>query len=99
MESLLKQFYIDMNNWIEAAYEGNPVFRSHTGLCYNLVRWGVDKNLNCSDLQEALVDQFMDAGLDPNYPFNKNDTEYDDERKGLMYQNPARLAWIKEHAQ
>lgn len=97
MSPELKQFYVEMQEWIDAGCpsEGEK-FDPDYGLCYNCIRFGGVQ------LQGELNLQFKDAGLSTVFPFNEDPElkdSYGDERLyGTIYENPARLAWIKKHA-
>lgn len=71
------------------------VFSSFTfdcGLCTNSYL-----HPNPEIMSSVLRMHFREGGLDPSYPFNSVSILYDEEvEKGTLYQNPARLAWIKE---
>lgn len=89
----LQEFYNEMNKIISDPSYRPDWFDSKVGLCLNCVRY----NYSRDELQEHL---FL-AGLSPIFPFNNNDTEssYTHEKHtDTLYQNPARLAWIKQHA-
>ena len=45
-------------------------------------------------LLDDLKSQFVSAGLERNYPFNKDTSYFEETNK---YTNPQRLAWIKSH--
>lgn len=102
MSEELKQFYKEIQEWIEAECPEHPVFRPYYGLCWSLVRW-TNKHGKAGDvdiLVFELAEQLMDAGLDKEYPFNHGlDIEYNCEcSTNTIFQNQFRLAWIKEHA-
>ena len=88
----LQEFYNEMNKIISDSSYRPDWFYSQVGLCLNCVRY----NYSQDELQEHL----FSAGLSPNYPFNiEGDSSYTDEKETrTLYQNPARLAWIKQHA-
>lgn len=86
----LKQFCIELNAWIEdGAIYGRP-FDNTVGLCGNFKYWkDSDINYHAYKLMGYL---FVEEGLDSDYPFG-----YYIGEEETLYQNPARLAWIKEH--
>ena len=87
----LQEFYNEMNKIISDPSYRPDWFDSQVGLCLNCVRY----NYSQDELQEHLYY----AGLSPTFPFNnvRSDYTYEKETRTL-YQNPARLAWIKQHA-
>lgn len=92
----MKEFYQS----ILQALAGNPPawFESRRGLCRNYGNYLYEmtgSRFTCWDIQ----DKFSKAGLDQIYPFNDGSNPYGDEVKDdTVYKNPARLAWIEEHA-
>lgn len=92
----LKQFYREIQQWIDDGCPDHDVFRKTTAICLSLERWlgYFDRKVN-----KILEDSFNDAGLDFVLPFNKDLGEFEVEMLNhSIYKNPARLAWIKEHA-
>lgn len=102
MSEELKQFYKEIQEWIEAECPAHPVFRPYYGLCWNLRHWADKhgKTVNVDILVFELAEQFVAARLDKEYPFNHGlDLEYNCECSiNAIFQNQLRLAWIKEHA-
>lgn len=89
----LQEFYNEMNKIISDPSYRPDWFNPKVGLCLNCVAY----NYSQDELQEHL----FSAGLSPVYPFNNDegDSSYIHEKlTDTMYQNPARLAWIKRHA-
>lgn len=88
----LQEFYNEMNKIISNPSYRPDWFDAHCGLCSNCVAY----NYSQDDLQEHLVS----AELDTAFPFNiDGDSSYTYEKyTDTLYQNPARLAWIKQHA-
>ena len=88
----LQEFYNEMNKIISDPTYRPDWFYSKVGLCSNCVAY----NYSQDDLQEHLVS----AELDPVFPFNiDGDSSHTYEKyTDTLYQNPARLAWIKQHA-
>lgn len=92
----MKEFY----QGILQALAGNPPawFESRYGLCRNYGNYLYEMTGSRSTRWD-IQDKFLDAGLDRIYPFNDGSNSYEDEVKdGTVYKNPARLAWIEEHA-
>lgn len=88
----LKQFYRQMQAWIDDGCPEHEVFSRRCGLCVNLASWAWGDDFNFD-----LKNQFDEAGLHRRHPFNGgNPEQYLNELD--RYKNPARLAWIKEHA-
>lgn len=95
----LTDFYRDYAAWLDAGAPRNDIFFKRYGLCFCLRRWleanGVREYLKCDmDLQ------FIEAGLDPFFPFNDGEVKgYQKENKNhSCHLNPARVAWVREHA-
>lgn len=93
MSEQLKEFYKAYAAWLDAGAPQCFPFKRHDGLCHNLSNWS-DYD---EELSEELLDQFDDAGLDWEYPFDDHWTKYSaDDYKHL---NPARVSWVRKHAQ
>ena len=108
---ILADFYQEMQ---QAIYGGvsptrfRDVFLAYEGLCENLNRY-ID-SISCGtargkEVKAEMVDQFIKAGLDDEYPFNsdwdksESDLSYDSEAKSsTVYENPKRLKWIRDHS-
>jgi len=94
MSPTLKSFYKDMQAWITSGMQTHQ-FRQDRGLCSNLVA------IYCREMPRKardevffeLLDQFKDAGLNDDFPFNGDPEEFTNEHK--RYENPARLAWVQ----
>lgn len=102
---MLTRFYQEYLAWVEA---GAPTeygsFKPYWGLCSNLQVFSFaaaqdDIREPCVDYCEELSDQFRDAGLHPEVPFNTSRHDYSDETsEHLCYTNEERLAWVRKHA-
>lgn len=93
--STLKQFYIEMQKWIDGGCGEHEIFRTYNSLCDTLLHW----SSNGHALRKDMVKSFITAELNEKYPFNKNPDHWAGENlDATIYENPARLAWIKEHA-
>lgn len=92
MSEQLKAFYKAYAAWLDAGAPQCFPFKRHEGLCYNLRKWS-----DCNEeLSGELLDQFVDADLDWEYPFDGNWDNYSgDDYKHL---NPARVSWVRKHA-
>ena len=108
-KEILKQFYKDLQAWIDAGFPVHPSFKIERAVCLQLLTYtknegyyGYIHGATC----EALKREFWEAGLDTVYPFNplpgnENDLcrSYDEEfARKTLYFNKARLNWIWEHA-
>lgn len=95
----LNQFYVELQAWIDGGCGEHPVFYDADGIC-NLARdWALVAGLSDDEIGEALIASFEIAGRDTLYPFNDSGDDWQDEVcRGYAFTNPARLAWIKAHA-
>lgn len=88
-----------MQLWIDTG--DNPYgFKTTDGLCNNILLFIAPENQNFKyryAILELLGKQFIAAGLDEFEPFH-SDQVWDEGFYPLVYKNPARLKWIKEHA-
>ena len=105
-KAILKQFYKDLQAWINAGFPVHPSFRIENAMCSQLMAYtkneGYIRDVTC----EALKREFREAGLCPIYPFNPVSKK--ENSKGLtfdkefiyktFYSNKARLKWIWEHS-
>lgn len=89
----LKQFYREIQAWIDAGCPEHDVFYKDDGICIQLELWPSYHE----DLSSKMKQSFRMSGLDEVYPFNEGSPE-DYLAEEDYYKNPARLAWIKEHA-
>lgn len=90
-----RQFYREIQKWINEGMKDHPVFRKYLGLCSTYRYWG----LHTKNKIHNIRDDFKTAGLHPVSPFNENLLDYNRERTAdSIYMNLLRLAWIKEHA-
>lgn len=104
---LLSEFYADVLAMLEDPNsQAFPAFSPSSGLCFNLAKWTrQSKYLPCPEdytgrLIRAMRLQFVEAGLDECYPFDARHTAYRmASSDGSLYQNEARLNWIKQHAE
>lgn len=103
-EKHLARFYRELQAWIDGGREAPSKFSNAYGLCGNLDSWCAhedDDTVVLDELLDAMCISFDAADLHEVYPFNnRGDLDYRSERtSGALYANPARLAWIKEHAE
>lgn len=90
----LQDFYDSYAQWLkDDAPEGNPFFRA-CGLCSNLYFFG-----GCDDdLCYEMSQQFLEADLSDEYPFNGDWDNYVDEiNRGETHLNEARRKWVFDH--
>lgn len=95
-QKTLKQFYREIQQWIDDGCPEHDVFKTYRPLCRSINAWSsFDPHLSAE-----LKGQFLTAGLHRDYPFNMGDPDnYGDEANDdTVFKNPARLAWIKEHS-
>lgn len=100
----LDRFYVELQAWIDGGCQAPSKFSRAYGLCGNLDGWCAhedDDAIVFEELSDAMCISFDEAELSDIYPFNsRGDSDYKRERTaGAIYTNPARLAWIKEHAE
>jgi hypothetical protein len=100
----LDRFYVELQAWIDGGMARGSVFATHKSICGAALAW---QKKHAPDLQgiwtlwDAIGKQFASAGLHTKHPFNDGDFkkwEFESDC-GRLYTNPARLAWIKEHAE
>lgn len=90
----LHQFYKDWLSWAENGGVDNDIFGSAWGLCANLDDYAVTNSLYRRQISMEMEKQFVDAGLDPNYPFGEfayGDAEY----HCTMHKDEKRLNWVR----
>lgn len=92
MSEQLKAFYKAYAAWLDAGAPQHKPFDRTYGLCFVLEEFSA-----CDyDLLEEMRQQFTDAGLCWEFPFDKCLSAYvEDDNKHL---NPARVAWVRKHA-
>lgn len=92
----LQQFYNAYAAWLDAGAPDDQPFTRHTGLCYNLYKFGGN-----NDVRKEMTRQFEEAGLDSHYPFNDGDVDDYEIRVDDLTQhlNLKRIQWVKDHAQ
>lgn len=91
----IKEFCIAYLAWVEAGAPDDTPFSRRHGLCANY-------NYFCRDPYDygdyKAWDEINDL-VGGDYPFGGKDTFYEEVDKNTTHLNPARLAWVKEHAQ
>lgn len=108
-KAILKQFYKDLQAWINAGFPVHRSFKIDRAVCSQLMTYTKNEgyydyilDVTCG----ALKREFQEAGLDTIYPFNpvpgnENDLgkSYNEEfARETFYSNEARLNWIWEHS-
>ena len=108
-KAILKQFYKDLQAWINAGFPVHRSFKIDRAVCSQLIaytkdagHYGYIHDVTCEELKR----EFREAGLDTVYPFNpvpgnENDLgkSFDEEfARETFYFNEARLNWIWEHS-
>lgn len=89
---ILLSFY---KAWLKNDDQGIWQPRSQVGLCHNLRQYSFLYSPGDEEsLSEEMQQQFRDAGLDKEYPFNVNGTHYFNEKDA--YSNEARVQWVKD---
>lgn len=96
MSPKLAAFYRDMDTWVKTGAQGRE-FKRYFGLCENLLRQYEESHTQEREgLISELEEQFTDARLDTDYPFNQNREEFlHDSHKELLYLNRARVTWVQ----
>lgn len=95
----LLQFYKAWDAWADEAVETGQApdhmsFDTWQGLCGCLDDYAVFHGMSARQLGMELAKQFVDAGLDPNYPFGAfayGDAEY----YCTMHKDEKRLNWVR----
>ena len=99
MHKDLKDFFIAINDWIEAGCpeENDYDFSRDAGLCWNYrVFLGVRENLSLTSLK-ILTKRLEQEFKGMLYPFNENSADYTEECCLLtIFSNPKRLKFIKD---
>lgn len=94
MSKTLKEFYCTYAAWLDVGAPNFKPFSRASGLCTNL--YNFSKN---HDVINEMKFQFDAAGLDPNYPFGGEDDYVDRSAARQQHLNPARIEWVKAHAE
>jgi len=91
----LQVFYNVMYKVIFDGFDKPTWFDPMRGLCSNYGDYLVHIGVFDIDIGLALYHQFIDAGINPTFPFwtEEDCTMYNDKK----YSNPLRLQWIKDH--
>ncbi|MFP1749215.1 pentapeptide repeat-containing protein [Lonsdalea quercina] len=91
----LREFYQELQDWIVEGYKKHRTFKKDVAICDALKRW------SCSDSSLMLENerQFAVRGLDTGFPFNVVHGWLREQQCSTFYENPRRLAFIKEMAE
>lgn len=106
MQASLKQFYRDYLEWVNSGAITNVehnkhAFTRHCGLCVSLISWCYMRDLSSLDLQmlkHEMKKQFIDASLNPAYPFGGVNLYKSETLSGMCHLNEKRINWVKNHA-
>ena len=108
-KAILKQFYKDLQAWINAGFPVHRSFKIERAVCSQLIAYTKDAghygyilDVTCEELKR----EFWEAGLDTVYPFNPveesesdlGESYYRELDQEKFYFNEARLNWIWEHS-
>lgn len=78
-----------------------PGKKGKAGLCHNLSNFMISNNTDVDEYRKILNEmksQFIEAGLDPLFPFNFDEQDYHKEmHRADAFRNPKRMAWVIEH--
>lgn len=93
----LNQFYVELQAWIDGGCGEHPIFRLDYPICDNLSDWEARED-DRYGVWKVLRQQLRDAFQTAYNPFDQDGDIGEACAEGTLYQNPARLAWIKAHA-
>lgn len=94
MSKTLKEFYCAYAAWFDVGAPNFKPFSRAAGLCTNLSVF-----TKSDDAASEMKSQFVDAGLDPNYPFGGEDDYMGRSAARQQHLNLARIEWVKAHAE
>lgn len=103
MSEELKQFYRDLQAWVDAGMPESREFSPDMAICPSLRGWMILNTVSgmpAARLSVENEDLFISRDLYAFYPFNDGSrAEWVEEKAtGTFYKNPERLAFIKEMA-
>ena len=103
MSPLLKQFFLEIHEWIEQGCPEHKAFSNQYGLCtnltfYNSVKFGF--NLKSPSAVDYELREFLKTISGGSIPFNEDIFSYrKEQRRRTIYQNLDRLAFIKKQVE
>lgn len=104
---VLQAFYNAYAKWLgmgapgHTQVDGFEPMRSR-GLCGNLSIFGLQPRVDYAGrvgAETLMKQQFKDAGLDPNHPFESSTMYWLRVVDGSVPECPNRIKWVQEHAQ
>jgi len=102
MSEDLKLFYREYALWLKTGAEEHLCFSRGFGLCTSLLRWCVVNDV-AETIFGEMIEQFINAGLDEDIPFNSLFTEerrYTEETSSdEAHLNEKRRKWVFDHAE
>ena len=99
MPPILKQFFKDIDQWVEAGFPEHESFSTDYGICKNLLDYLRDCPV-CSSTQIKLITDVLDILMgNSSLPFNIDYFDYKwEQHTNTLYTNPKRLAFIKKYS-
>ena len=105
MDKLIWLFLKDYEKWVCKGCKPNKYFRIDAGLCHNLTTWWLAKSkgtkaeysveLHLGTCRKLAI-MFMEDGLNPYYPFNKDYKDYESQCiHHRAHKNKKRMAWVR----
>lgn len=105
MNKHLKQFFKELQQWIDAGCPEHPVFKNNTAICNSLInymcfKWPHASQETLMKAQLALHSLLWEQFSLSKFPLNNGSLRmyYEEIETGTIYQNPARLAFIRQHS-
>lgn len=100
MSPELKQFFLGIHEWVEQGCPEHEIFSKHRGLCSNLTHLCSSQGFDSFELKGELDFLLRTVSSKPMVPFNNSSNPYCSEIwDGTIYQNPHRLAFIKQQVE
>lgn len=93
MSETLKAFYIAYDKWLKKGAPDNDIFSRRCGLCGNYAAYAISVGVNVNPYKE-LGDQFIEAGLHPQFPFSTVTEARDELYWSQACYNQKRIAWV-----
>lgn len=96
----LSEFYKEYLEWVDAGVPEHQYFVTFTGLCSNFGYFAQYHGArDYTAFSEEMIKQFVDAGLNERYPFNRDYSGYNIEvYSDSIHLNPKRIAFVRERA-